>query len=142
MRIIYISGYGRSGSTILEMSLSQHFYAFGCGELCNLFQSLIHNEHCECGEPIEICSFWSSVLQDLTDGIKDDREEWHKITRKGERLCRGKEDLAVWSHLWRNVLRSISKKSGCDTIIDSSKTTRLRSEERRVGKECRSQRWS
>ena len=35
--IIYIAGYGRSGSTILDISLGQHDDIMGMGEFTNIF---------------------------------------------------------------------------------------------------------
>jgi len=61
-RVIYIAGYGRSGSTILDILLSQSDQISGFGELTNLMENgWINNEYCSCGDRINECKFWAKI---------------------------------------------------------------------------------
>ena len=54
--IIYIAGYGRSGSTILDVSLGQHDDIMGMGEFTNIFIEW---------ENLRDDPFWSSIIKDF-----------------------------------------------------------------------------
>ena len=63
IKIISIAGYGRSGSTLLELLLAKKVSAVSVGEVKNLWQrGLLRNELCACGSPTNECPFWSEVL--------------------------------------------------------------------------------
>lgn len=63
--IIYIAGYGRSGSTLLERILGSNEKIFGLGEVKFLIDSISHNKYCSCGEKINNCNYWSEVIENL-----------------------------------------------------------------------------
>ncbi|MBO8228674.1 sulfotransferase [Prochlorococcus marinus XMU1414] len=69
-KIIYIGGYGRSGSTILALILGQHPLILNLGEVGVLYAALKDNRKCTCGESFFNCSFWSELINsnDLIDG--------------------------------------------------------------------------
>ena len=74
LRIIYIVGAGRSGSTVLDTVLGNHPDAVSVGELSNLHRSgWVNNEFCACGEPADGCGFWNEV-----------RSAWMKANRGDE----------------------------------------------------------
>ena len=58
--IIYIGGYGRSGSTILDIVL-QNAGAGSLGALSNLPTWLKFDHLCSCGEKFSCCSFWKDI---------------------------------------------------------------------------------
>jgi hypothetical protein len=60
-KIIYIAGYGYSGSTILERILASHSQIIGCGEMHNLLSDFNIKEICSCGSSLEDCSLWKNV---------------------------------------------------------------------------------
>ncbi len=60
--ILYIMGTGRSGTTILEILLSNTPGVSGVGEVTHIFKDgFINDEICSCGEPASICEQWSAV---------------------------------------------------------------------------------
>jgi len=65
-KIIYIAGYGRSGSTLLERILNCNKRVFALGEVSNLL-CLINDKDslCSCGRYIYQCEFWSNVIRDI-----------------------------------------------------------------------------
>ncbi len=64
MTIILITGYERSGSTLLERLLIEHSGGLGVGEVHHLFDRGISQGHlCSCGHPLERCAVWGPSLQ-------------------------------------------------------------------------------
>src|SRR5689334_12852153 len=58
-KIVYIAGYSRSGSTILDIILGSHQNMFGTGELTYLVDDWLHAERlCTCGNTYTKCEFW------------------------------------------------------------------------------------
>lgn len=62
MRILFIAGSGRTGSTLLSLLLSQSDETFNVGQVRDLPQAFVAGERCSCGEPITRCGFWGEVL--------------------------------------------------------------------------------
>ena len=65
-KIIYIAGYGRSGSTLLERVLNCNKKLFALGEITNLL-SLINDKDslCSCGKHLYQCDFWSKIIGNI-----------------------------------------------------------------------------
>lgn len=95
MKVIYIAGYGRSGSTILEMALSTIPGFRALGEVMNL--TFAPPATCECGADVRTCPFWSQV-------------------HESDPLASGSTVASLM-----DVLATICPD---ETLIDSSKTTR------------------
>src|SRR3954452_15131421 len=67
-KIVYIAGYSRSGSTILEIVLSSHAKIFGTGELGYLFDDWIEGtRRCTCEQVYADCVFWRNLI--IPNGI-------------------------------------------------------------------------
>jgi hypothetical protein len=71
IKIIAISGSGRTGSTLLSLLLSQHHDVFNLGQLRDLWKSYQNNELCSCGHRLQQCEVYSRVIQHVfgTDAI-------------------------------------------------------------------------
>ncbi|MHC5060934.1 MAG: sulfotransferase family protein [Planctomycetota bacterium] len=64
MKIIYIAGQGRSGSTLIERLLGQHKSFFAAGELKYFWSRVYPNDYlCGCGSKIRNCEVWAAVLK-------------------------------------------------------------------------------
>ncbi len=61
--IIYIAGYGFSGSTLLERSLADNIGVIGCGELWRLKEDFQDFETCGCDQNVETCEFWAELYE-------------------------------------------------------------------------------
>lgn len=143
-QIIYINSFNRSGSTILGCLLGRIPGIVFLGEVHNL--ALYANEHrpCFCGEKINQCYFWSSVIR----GLNINRAFQTKLNYKGvmRRLLRRGRCLESenWSSrllntlMYRyaadddrvlrnieNVYRAFEQKNGATVFCDSSKRTSL-----------------
>lgn len=57
--VVYLAGWGRSGSTILGAILGQYSECQAVGELRHVFAPGVR---CGCGVPVEECRFWTSVV--------------------------------------------------------------------------------
>lgn len=125
---VYIGGYGRSGSTILDILLSNHCEIVGTGELTNLFKeaSEILNEDSKYDQDVRV--FWRKVL---AHNEGQDRRlnfiEKGKLTKKVERLFGTKKPNHVrdYKTIWCEILHNIHNISGKSIILDSSKHSRL-----------------
>ncbi len=65
-KVVYIAGYGRSGSTLLERILSANPHIEGLGEVEQLTRMAdLHNSICGCGEPLGSCPLWGPLISGL-----------------------------------------------------------------------------
>jgi hypothetical protein len=66
MKILYVAGSGRCGSTLLGSALEQIDGFFSPGELINLWDRGIIDQHpCGCGMTLERCELWGRVVRQL-----------------------------------------------------------------------------
>src|SRR5207249_8771406 len=69
VKVLYVAGSGRSGSTILDRILGQVDGFFSAGELCNLWgRGLLARRRCGCGTPVPDCPVWGAVLAEAFGG--------------------------------------------------------------------------
>ena len=63
--LFYIAGYGRSGSTLLDMSISEKLNCISIGAFSNFVPWKNQNSICACGVNLENCTIWNKVIDDL-----------------------------------------------------------------------------
>lgn len=69
VKVLFIGGTGRSGSTILDNILGQVPGFFSVGELRYIWErGMVDNRLCGCGRPFRDCPLWSSVLHEAYGG--------------------------------------------------------------------------
>jgi Sulfotransferase family len=132
--VLYIGGFGRSGSTLLERVLGQVPGAVAVGELVHLIErGLIDNQDCGCGLPFDGCPFWTDVGAKAFGGW--DRVtglDWLQLKQRVDRnrfiplmmapLLPGyRRALAQYAERMSLLYTAIAEVSGADLIIDSSK---------------------
>lgn len=134
IKVIYIMGCGRSGSTILDTILGHHIDIESVGELTNLVKSAwINNEYCACGKSGQDCSFWNNIKQQWRQkNSVESIEEYLSTQQSFERLRKLPELLintTTTSHKFRKYIdntyalfEAISIVSSKNIIVDSSKT--------------------
>lgn len=138
VKVLYIAGTGRSGSTLLSSILGEIDGFFSVGEINYMWdRSLKQDWLCECGVPLKECEVWGVVLNRAFGGTDriETREDIHLHRgRKGTRmrhlplmLMPGGERLL--EHRLGNYLdsldrlyRTIHSTTGCNVIVDSSKS--------------------
>lgn len=131
-KLIYIAGYGRSGSTILNILLLQPEGVVGMGELINVFQSgWTVNRNCSCGEKTLDCPFWSSIKNAWEKDANFSIKEYASVQKKYRRVFA--LPYLFWLRFFPDkrykkfkqdtelLYDVIFRVSGCNTIVDSSK---------------------
>ena len=66
VNILYIAGYGRSGSSILARLLAQQAGIVSLGEFHMAPRKFGENAICSCGEPLSDCEFWAGLERPAT----------------------------------------------------------------------------
>ena len=63
IKVVYIGGVGRSGSTVLDIVLGSHPDIISVGELNKVIRyGYINNEYCSCHQPFNSCEFWHPII--------------------------------------------------------------------------------
>lgn len=132
--VLYIGGFGRSGSTLLERVLGQVKGAVAVGELVHLIErGLIEDQDCGCRRPFHECPFWTDVGAKAFGGWdRIEAVEWLALKHRVDRnryiplmvapiLPRYRRDLAQYAERLTQLYEAIAEVSGAELIIDSSK---------------------
>ena len=134
IKVLYIAGFGRSGSTMLDNLLGQVDGFFSVGELCYMWdQDLAAHGLCGCGAPLRECEVWGAVLgKGRIDRI--DAREMTRLEKTGTRIRhlplmlvpRGRKLLASrlssYTDNLKKLYREIRDTTGARVIVDSSKS--------------------
>ncbi len=131
VRVLYIVGSGRSGSTVVDTLLGNHPRVESVGELANLARAHQANEFCACGQRCQGCAFWGDVWQRWwrEGGISPERyrqlQARFERPRFAPRLLAEKKlgGVSFRSYqLWtRRCFEAVAEVSGKSVIVDSSK---------------------
>jgi hypothetical protein len=131
--VLYVGGYGRSGSTLLAYLLGQLEGYVVAGELKFIWQKGVKdNELCGCGEPFADCPFWRDVGQAAFGGWNEvDIDEVLSLQRRVtssrsvSALLTGigsSPSFARYAELLRRLYGAILSVSGGRIVVDTSKT--------------------
>jgi len=132
--VVYIVGWGRSGSTLLTAILGEIKGAFAAGELRLLWSHGVQRKRlCGCGKPIPECPIWSQVLEKIHDAPAT-AEEMERIQARRLRSRhflpelfkmarnRGPDDeLTRYATTYAMALAAVHDVTGAEVVIDSSK---------------------
>ncbi len=130
-QVLYVAGWGRSGSTLLETLLAGD-HAVSVGETFQLWSSSPLARYCSCGEPLETCPVWSHAVHAFDEPWAELVDEMRAIRRRslrvrnlpqllGNRAWSGSSDVARYGTVMRTVYRAIAQATRATTLIDSSK---------------------
>ena len=130
MRLLYLTGWCRSGSTLIGNLLNELPGVLHVGELHYLWRNGVlaagTNSTCGCGEPIGDCPLWSAVLGkaggDAAAAVADQRavlrtrHAYRRLTERAPsaRVARTRERMT-------GLYEAIAAESGASLIVDSSK---------------------
>ena len=135
LKVLFIGGYGRSGSTPLDRVLGQVPGFLSIGELRHVFQEgFVENRRCGCGEPFLECDFWQAVtrrafgqldgteLEDVV-ALQERVDRWWLGPLLARRLGtpRQRRDVDRYRRILRRLYAAIAAESGAAVLIDSSK---------------------
>jgi hypothetical protein len=134
-KVLYIGGFGRSGSTLVERILGQLPGFCSAGEIVFLWQrGLIEGQLCGCGTPVPECDFWSRVGKTAFGGW--DEIDAHEMVALQHRVDRNRyipamvaprlrpaaqADLDRYTQALSKLYRAIGEVSGARVVIDASK---------------------
>lgn len=127
--MLYIAGYGRSGSTVLDVLLSGHPRVASVGELVFLGNDWQDEDRkCACGVPYENCLFWEGLFKDEAEvdsleQIVRDVEHRHVLPKLlfGAHSEEKKREYRCWT---RRLFEYIAQQGRADLVVDSSKSAR------------------
>jgi len=132
LKVLYIIGNGRSGSTLIDAIVGNHDDIFSTGELKKLWRQY-EFQYCSCGEERQNCPFWKSVRQDWKKMMKLDQFEKKLIplTNHYEKFIRWPlllKEQKKFSNNFKNyvnynlaIFETVKRNSGKSIVIDSSK---------------------
>ncbi|MFN8565138.1 MAG: hypothetical protein U0703_26730 [Anaerolineae bacterium] len=132
IRVLYIGGYVRSGTTIVDMLLGMNTATIAVGEINLIFRQVAKTDPpvlCSCGEPLSDCPLWTNVLDRFRAALPDiSFERADDITRMVETFPERLRDASryrdEYAKIWRVMFEAIAEVSGAQYIVDSSKTGR------------------
>jgi len=132
VKLIYIAGYGRSGTTLLDIALGQQPDVFAAGEITALPRHVWkENEFCACRQRASKCEFWGPVVKGWEKGRGTGAMEAHgRLLARLEWLFDPTRILARYlphgrARSYREetaaLFDELARASGASIIIDSSK---------------------
>jgi len=135
VKVLYVVGLGRSGSTILSNSLGQIGGYFSAGELNFIWRhNVLENRLCGCGRPFRECPVWTRVMDEAFGGMDGvDPREMMRLQSSGTRTRhiplmltgRGRQRLAERLEKllinYRRLYEAIGSVTDSRVIVDSSK---------------------
>lgn len=131
-RVLFIGGYGRCGSTLLDRILGQTDGFFSAGEVRHLWrEGLVEDRRCGCGEKFSGCSLWQEVIRTALP-TRRERERLHELRERVDRPSRipqiasgrpasFRADRDHYLEMLRRLYRAIHEVTGARVIVDSSK---------------------
>lgn len=130
IRVLFIGGYGRSGSTLLDRILGETPGIVSLGEVRHLWrEGLVENRRCGCGKPFRDCEFWGVVLDrafgpagpdvELIRALQLRVDQWWRLPT----LARGAEspELHDYADALGAVYSAVAEQTGARVLVDSSK---------------------
>jgi hypothetical protein len=134
LKILFIGGYPRSGSTILDRTLGQVEGFVSLGEMRHFWTCYSNGHLCGCGESLTACPFWDGVVRSAFSGREElDIRRAVELQRRVDRwwrvpfLHRGwgsapfREDMWSYLALLGRLFSGIREVSRARVMIDSSK---------------------
>ena len=127
--ILYIAGYSRSGSTILDMLLGAHPEAVSTGELTFILEDGRDPKRlCTCGEPYAKCQFWGAWIAAHLPDEKTAASLRHMETRENlDKVLSGDvstPEAESYKAYIDGLMSHIGQAAAPQVIVDSSKTAR------------------
>ncbi|NHC24448.1 sulfotransferase [Nocardioides sp. IC4_145] len=131
--VVYLGGFGRSGSTLVERVLGAVPGWVNVGELVDLARSVAPaDERCGCGEPFSRCPVWRTVGEEAfggwTEQVLERLVAAHRAAARQRhlpRLLRGgarpSPALAELRELHTRLYRAIAAVTGASVVVDASK---------------------
>jgi len=137
VKVLYIGGYSRSGSTLLMRTMAQAPGVTAVGELVYIWRrGYLENQLCGCGTPFRACDFWNAVSvlafgqtpsQVPSEDYEKLQEEVHgrgtlvKLRSSRARSNSYRRLCVEYEELLERLYSAIARTSQSRLIVDSSK---------------------
>ncbi|MGH3344190.1 MAG: sulfotransferase [Carbonactinosporaceae bacterium] len=138
VRVAYVGGCARSGTTLLAQGLGSLPGALAIGEFKDLWWAAEVNYPCSCGSPLRACPVWSAALAAVHARHGVDASGYAGLhglatsilrTRRASRIVRLRsrprerwpEHIRRYVDVNTTLLRAALDVSGADVVVDSSK---------------------
>jgi hypothetical protein len=136
VKVLYIAGFERSGSTIVNRVLGQIDGFVAWGELRDIWQhGIIDNRLCTCGALFRDCSAWTKIINEAFGGINQvDAQKMTGLLQKTRAMvlphCFGiltnsvfKSSVEEYLTSLEKLYRAIQTTTGSKVIVDSTKAS-------------------
>lgn len=130
-RVLYVLGYGRSGSTMLGMALGQHPNVVNLGEISALRRfvpgpTYVPPRACGCLLQLDQCPFWTGVARRLGSMERLARSDiTHSPTLGWRRyapwLAEPSDDLPLWGQTAADLYQATLEEANATVAVDASK---------------------
>ena len=134
-RVLYICGWGRSGSTIVDRILGETPGLLSIGELRSMWDFDPLQQKCGCGSTIAYCPVWGPILEslesvtgmtheevrDLRDTVARSRHLIGLRYSARRRNVSGNKPAATYGDVLVGIYRALTRITGSSIIVDSSK---------------------
>lgn len=133
--VLFVAGFGRSGSTLLGQILSGVPGVVHVGELNFIWEhNVLQNRDCGCGTPFRQCPFWREVMGVAFGGL--DVIDAHEMVALQQHTTRTRHALQLLGSMTRRrviaesrpfidatekIYRAVREVSGADIVVDTSK---------------------
>ena len=135
MKVLYIAGTGRSGTTLLDRVLGQLDGFFSAGELENIWQrGVLADRKCGCGVPFSRCPTWTGILWRAFGGLDGvDASRMAALGRRhtgprsvpaalAGRVGHADPGSVMYPEGLARLYQAVGQETGCGVIVDSSKS--------------------
>ena len=136
IKVLYIAGFERSGSTIVNRVLGQIDGFVAWGELRDIWQhGIIENRNCTCGALFRECPAWTKILDEAFGGInRVNAQKMTELLQKTRAMVLPhyfgvltdkffKSSVEEYLNNLESLYRSIQTTTGSKVIVDSTKAS-------------------
>ncbi len=137
--VVFIAGFGRSGSTLLERLLGESPGITCLGEVVHLWErGLTNDERCACGEPFSGCPTWMAIGDRAFGGWSRvdvklvlelrrlvDRQRRIPVTASPVVSRTTRQALVEYAGYYAAIYHAAAALAGSSVIVDSSKHVSL-----------------
>jgi Sulfotransferase family len=133
IKVLFLGGFGRSGSTLLDRLLGQLPGYVSVGEVRNLWErGLSQDQLCGCGQTFSGCPFWSEIMPAVARGAGTagaplalqrtvDRGRYIGRMLSPVRAPAFARALVEYTQLLARLYAAVAQTTGCKVIVDASK---------------------
>lgn len=134
VKVLFIAGWGRSGTTILDNIIGSHDKVFTAGEVFHLWRwGFLEHRECGCGQALADCELWRSVLKTAFGDEIPDATEMVALQRRvtqvrrtpvllaGARSKRVVPDVVRYTDALSRLYTAMGQVAGARVVVDASK---------------------